>query len=234
MSITGIIFNQKKVVFQNQSNALSLLASGPSALQNISNVLQGNLIGQTAGIVVDATLTESHVLSSEVTMYPVEDGSTISDHVQLKPLVYNMTGVISDTPIGFLILGDVGSAINSVQKYFGSGRSQEAYYAIFNLWKSRAPFTVTTNLKRYENMIFTSFIVDDDVDTSNEINFKATLQQVTIVTSQSTSSQGQNLSSNTKISQTGQSTVNNGQQTTNPTEEQGSGAHKMFGGFFHH
>lgn len=213
MSITGIIFNQKKVVFQNNPSQ-----ANPFGLQNIGNVLQGNLIGQTTGIVVDATLTESHVLASEVTNYPIETGATISDHVQLKPLVYNMTGIISDNPIGFLVLGNIAQVVNTVQSLFGQGRSQEAYYAIFQLWQSRTPFTVTTNLKRYENMIFTSFVVDDDVDTSNEINFKASLQQVTIVTSQSISSQGQNLSKVKKIQQTAQTTVNQGTQVTNTTD----------------
>lgn len=229
MSITGIIFNQQKVVFQNGADSsLQSLVTNPS-LSQITNVLQGNLIGQTSGIVIDATLTESHAITSEVTQYPVENGSTISDHVQLKPIVYNMTGVISDTPIGFLTLGQVGNFLNAVQSYIGQGRSQEAYYAIFQLWQSRTPFTVTTNLKRYENMIFTSFIVDDDVDTANEINFKATLQQVIIVTSQSIASQGQNVSGATKISQTAKSTVNDGTHTTD-TADPGSIAHQGAGG----
>ena len=230
MAITGIIFNQTKVVFQDKS------LGDAFGVQNIGNVLQSNLTGSKSGIVVDATLTESHVLSSEVTNYPVESGATISDHVQLKPLVYNMTGTISDTPIGFLVLGNIGNFINSVQSYFGGGRSKEAYYAIFKLWQSRVPFTVTTNLKRYANMIFTSFVVDDDVDTSNEISFKATLQQVTIVTSQSIASQGQNVGPAPKVKETAQSTVNQGNQTTQTTES-GSILHDTFGSatkrFFH-
>lgn len=216
MAITGIIFQQKKVVFETPKKFLNEDGSKQTPLQNIAGVLQGNLFGQTTGIVIDATMTESHVLTSEVTQYPIEDGSVITDHVQLKPLIYQMTGCISDTPIGFLVLGNIGNILNTVQKLLGSGRAQESYYAIVDLWKSRLPFTVTTNLKRYENMIFTSFVVDDDVDTANEINFKATLQQVTITQSQTI--QGQNLDQRPRVKETAQSTVNNGTNTTDPID----------------
>ena len=231
-SITGIIFNQQKVVFQNNPPVPS---SNPDSnsnpfiqqpFQNIANVLQGNVIGAQTGIVIDATLTESHVLTSEVTTYPIEQqpipyspGYAVSDHVQLKPLVYSMTGIISDTPIGFLVLGNLGQVISDVTTFsnnnggFVGGRSKEAYKAIFDLWSSRIPFTVTTNLKRYTNMIFTNFTVNDDVDSSNAIKFTATLQQVTIVSSQSISSQGQNLASG-KTSRVAQVTQNQGTNTT--------------------
>ncbi len=231
-SITGIIFNTNKVVFQNNPPSPgSDLIQNP--LQNISQMFQGISSNSLVGIVIDATLTEQHSLTSEVTCYPIEGdpinnnspnaspSNTVSDHVQLKPLIYSLTGVISDTPIGFMVLGNVANLVSDARAALGAigigtgtSRSIEAYNAIFNLWKSRTPFTVTTALKKYSNMIFTSFVVDKDPDSANEINFKATLQQVTIVNSQSI--QGQNLSPTPRIRQTAQDSVNFGSTTVTP------------------
>lgn len=225
MTITGIIFNQQKVVFGNSvpftQDPLNSLGANP--LQNIANVLQGNLLGSTAGIVIDATLTESHVLSAEVTNYPIESATpqsptTVSDHVQLHSRVYQMSGVISDTPIGFLVVGNIGNVIGAINsRFFGNSKSTEVYYQLVALWQSRAPFTVTSNLQRYPNMIITNLTVDKDVDTANSISFKATLQQVNIVTSQSIPSQGQHLAP--KVQQTGQTTNNQGQTVTDTTPD---------------
>lgn len=230
MSITGIIFNQQKVVFANPAPAPDpnnpFQSFGQGALQNISNTLQGGLVGSTAGIVIDATLTETHILSSEVTNYPIESDpadrnspSTVTDHVQLKSRIYQMSGVISDSPIGFLVLGNAQNIVNSAKSFFGTSRSTQYYYMLVALWQARTPFTVTSNLQRYANMIITNLTVNKDVDTANELNFTATLQQINIVTSQSIPSKGQHLSRG--VQKTAQVTNNQGQQvtTTAPTNQ---------------
>lgn len=49
--------------------------------------------------VVDVTLTENHDFQADVTENPVEEGSPITDHIDLKPESFTITGVISDTPL---------------------------------------------------------------------------------------------------------------------------------------
>ncbi len=226
MPITGIIFNAQKVVFGGSD-----LTSGTgNILQNISNVLQGNVIGGLSGIVIDATLSESHISNCEVTNYPIETGEAISDHVQLTPDTYTMEGVISDTPIGFLVLGNAGNFINSILGNFsdekkglvGQSRSYEMYYALRKLQDSRQPFTVTSSLRRYENMIMTGFTVDRTPDQGNEINFKATLQQVNLVSSQSIQGGSQNLAHS--VAKKAQSHQDQGQQVTQDQTPSAPGA----------
>jgi hypothetical protein len=50
-------------------------------------------------IVLDATVTLKHSLQAEPTQHPVEGGSSITDHVHVKPDMLELEGVISDTPI---------------------------------------------------------------------------------------------------------------------------------------
>ena len=50
-------------------------------------------------IMVDATISDSVSYEAEVTDYPVEDGPDISDNVRLKPVSYEITGLISESPI---------------------------------------------------------------------------------------------------------------------------------------
>lgn len=216
MAITGIIFNSQKVLI----NAVSTTSSG--FFQNIANVLQGSAQGGYSGIVVDATLSETHENECEVTNYPVETGAAISDHVQLKPKIYTMEGIISDTPISFLILENAVSVVNTFNATFlNKQRSTQVYDSLVLLQASRQPFTVISSLKRYPNMIMKSFTVDRDSDSANEIHFKMTLQQVLLVTSQTSSAQGQNLGQ--RVQKTAQVTQQQTQQPTTTNVENPTG-----------
>ena len=46
----------------------------------------GLQVASIAGFPIDATVTETHDLESEVTEYPTEKGSDITDHVRNKPI----------------------------------------------------------------------------------------------------------------------------------------------------
>lgn len=51
---------------------------------------------------VDVTIFESHSLNSKVTDNPIEDGSSISDHIIKLPRRFSMEGIVSNTPITLL------------------------------------------------------------------------------------------------------------------------------------
>jgi hypothetical protein len=46
----------------------------------------------------DVVLTEQYGPKNAVTEFPIEDGSTFSDHIQRKPLTFTIVGIISETP----------------------------------------------------------------------------------------------------------------------------------------
>jgi hypothetical protein len=66
------------------------------------------------GFAFDVVLAESTSLPSDITDHPVEIGSPIVDHVQLRPITINVTGTVSNTPIGSR--GGSGRAVASVQE----------------------------------------------------------------------------------------------------------------------
>ena len=66
--------------------------SGPGATTNI--IIDDFLI--------DCSISENHTFDSDVTDYPVESGSNISDNIRPLPLVVEIEGVVSNTPIGLI------------------------------------------------------------------------------------------------------------------------------------
>lgn len=61
----------------------------------------------------DASIEENHTRESPPTEFPVESGAVISDHIIVKPFQLEMTGIISDTPIGG-VSGLIQEAASSV------------------------------------------------------------------------------------------------------------------------
>jgi hypothetical protein len=143
--------------------------------------------GELETMSIDATISETHTSTVELSPNPIETGEEIIDHAQVKPKEFYMEGVISDTPIGFLFIGNAENAIRQVGSLFGRDtRSIAAYKKLVALQESRQPFTVITGLRRYENMLIEKIVVPRTVHTSNAIHFQATLREVKRVTAQTT------------------------------------------------
>lgn len=129
--------------------------------------------------VIDASLTETHTFESDVTEYPVEQGSAISDNVRPKPVVVVIEGIVSDTPIGKMVdlrnnQGDAGG-MNFLP-------SVDALAALLAIRDARQPVTIATTLQRFENMVLINLEVPRDRQTGAALRFTATFQQITIVT----------------------------------------------------
>ena len=205
MSILGIVFGQQRVVIDSKDSGIG------GQLGKLSGVLR-QTIGGVAGIVIDATVSEEHLSEAELTENPVEDGVVVTDHVHLKPAQLTIQGVISDSPLGYAVIGNIQNLVRSVSALFGrSSRSIDAYNDLFNLQKSRQPFTVTTGLKRYKNMIMTSLSVPRTAQTGRAIHFSATMREIRIVKSKSTSS-----SLSPSVSSLGSKTKDGGSKVTPP------------------
>ena len=153
--------------------------------QSVLNILFGQDKATIGMIQIDATVQETHVTTAEVTENPVEDGASVVDHVQLRPVEITIEGVISDTPLGLPILQNIVAVGRTVATIFGKQRrSVDAYNALLKLQKERKPFTVTTGLKVYPNMILTELSVPRTSQTSRAIHFTAVMREVVIVKSQ--------------------------------------------------
>ena len=102
------------------------------------------------GIQLDSVLVEEHNTSITPTKNPVEVGVDITDHAIIDPTLLNITGVVSDSPLGTAAFGQI---IDSISNLFGTStsdnltRSQQAYDAMLTLMYAREPIEVTTSLK---------------------------------------------------------------------------------------
>lgn len=203
-SLLGIIFQQSRTVIGVKDGL------GAGALGNLQGVVR-SAFGGLGGIVVDATVSEEHMATCLITKNPVEDGAKITDHVTLEPVTLTVEGVISDTPLGFAIIGNIQNLVRSVSTLFGkSSRSVDAYNRLLKLRQDRQPFKVITGLKQYKNMILSDLSVVRTKDTGNAIHFRAVMEEINIVSSATTgafSSGVADLASPLKDS---------GQQVTNP------------------
>lgn len=154
---------------------------------------------------VDASIKETHKRSSPPTEFPVENGTTITDHVIIKPFNLELTGIISDTPIGNaqqliteaattlvsaltppigLIAGSVAYAL---YKSLSNSKSPSvaAYEQLLNLQQNAQPVDILTSLKRYTNMWISDISVPRDAETGKVLLFTVSLVQLLLVTPQS-------------------------------------------------
>ena len=204
MGLLGILFRQKNVVIDERKEG------GGGLLGQLQQGLN-QTIGGVAGIVIDATVSEQHTTSCDLTENPVEEGAKITDHVQLKPAELSIEGVITDTPLGYAVIGNIQNLIRSVSTIFGgSSRSLDAYNELIKLQQSRKPFTVLTGLKRYKNMIITELSVPRTAQTGKSLQFKATMKEIRIVKSQTTTAPA------TSTPALAGATRNAGQQASSP------------------
>lgn len=170
MALFGILFKNQRTVIGSSVSVPGF--AGP--------------VGGIGGIVIDATISEEHNTSCDLTENPVEDGAKITDHVQIKPAELSIEGVISDSPLGTPFVQNFQNIVDSVGVYLGkTSRSIDAYNKLLDLQNKREPFTVTTGLKQYKNMIMTKLSVPRKAEMGGSLQFKATLREIRIVKSKS-------------------------------------------------
>lgn len=127
----------------------------------------------------DATLSESHALEASVTDHPIELGAYVSDHYRLLPQKITIDGIITNIPLPNLhhplaSLKAVGQSVASgIYRDESTTRTAIGYELVRSHMKNASLLTVITSLKRYEDMVITSFSVDKDAKTSNVL--KATI-----------------------------------------------------------
>lgn len=178
MGLYGSIFGKTRVQF----------------IQNNNTVIQ-----------IDASISETHSRESPSTEFPVENGTSISDHTLIKPFKLEIQGMISDTPIGgvqgliteaattataallppvgTVVLGGAFALFSALSK--SKSPSVAAYGQLLQLQASAQPFDVLTSLYRYENMWINSISVPRNAQDGNALMFTISLAQLLIVKPQS-------------------------------------------------
>jgi hypothetical protein len=133
-------------------------------------------------LVLDASITESHVGEVEVTEHPVEKGAAISDHSRPRPDLLTIEGLVSNTPLNLTQAQRAGAAQGTEQAIQGQPGYAEAAYAILrDLRETGKLITVVTALRTYDNMVMVQLTVPRSAKTGEALRFTAQFKQVRVV-----------------------------------------------------
>lgn len=124
------------------------------------------------GYTVDVAVSEDVRLVSDVTEYPVEQGSSITDHVRNLPIEVTIEGIVSDTPVGPL----------ANERSFVDLPSEEFLARLELIHIFRQPIVVETTRRVYESMVLRDLSIPTDARTGNALSFRATFIQIDLVT----------------------------------------------------
>jgi hypothetical protein len=109
----------------------------------------------------DASLAEQHRRESDITDCPIEQGANISDHVRPKPIIVQMLGIVSQTPIPFDI------SVPSIT------RVEDARTKILKWRDKGVMLNLFTFREYYAQMVIQA--IEEDIDFTNANDFEATL-----------------------------------------------------------
>ena len=159
-------------------------------------------------LAIDATLTESRHFSAKITHKPIEDGSSISDSKIVENAQFSLEGIITNTPIVVAQQQDVTVApdygfLKSASQFFNFISTENetikvaqvnastpvlnAYIFLQKLYAIFKPFSLQiSGFDEIKNLLVKNFKVDFTTDTGDCLHFNLDLEQIQIVSSQTT------------------------------------------------
>jgi hypothetical protein len=138
-------------------------------------VTQTDANGNLFSLDLDVTQDEIHEWNNDVTQFPVEIGSQITDHIQPMPDRITISGVISNSSIGEVALGKINN---------GDDLVQDAFDLLRKLMDDRILLTVYTRYKVYTDMALKSCNIPADASIGDSIKFKMEFVNVRLVNTQ--------------------------------------------------
>jgi hypothetical protein len=151
--------------------------------------------GKVGNLELDAMLTERQSFANDVTNFPIESGSSISDHVIQAPEEVEVEGFVTNTPIEFisgLRSGQEDRVLNAylmlleIAGYKSPGKAyrfnkletvaeDEQYRPEFKLVE------ILTGLRLYTDMALIKLDIPRDAKTGDTIKFTALFRKVNTV-----------------------------------------------------
>lgn len=138
------------------------------------------------GYTIDAALNEQHTYDSDITPYPVEEGSDVTDNVHNQPPVVVVHGLVSDTPIGTMVNVRAQQGPSDNTGEFDFLPSDEALSKLLAIRDAKEPITIGTTLKRYDSMLLKTLEIPVDPDTGYALEFTATFVYLRVITNNRT------------------------------------------------
>lgn len=137
-------------------------------------------ISETTVLELDATISEESTFNNEITRYPVENGSVISDNINDLPIRFELQGFITNSPLNIINIFEsqietIRSLPQTFRGEFPNTRSQNAYNILTRLRKNKELFDITTGYEKFTNMFFETLSFPRDRQTGDALYFTATL-----------------------------------------------------------
>lgn len=137
------------------------------------------------GLPFDLFISEKHALSFKVGEHPLQNGATVSDHVQRELQEVTVEGMFTNHPIG----GKSSSEKVTFDKNYASqdvlssvaNTALQKLESLRNLAKKKEPVRLVCSLDIYPKMVITNIEYERDKDSGNAIRFSVTLREVNIV-----------------------------------------------------
>ncbi len=163
--------------------------------------------------VVDAFIAERYQFSNSVTDIPVEEGSSIADHIVEEQDVISVEAFIGNA--AFEVVTMDGNTVSNLQAPDRMARVRQAYQELKKLVKDKKTVDVVLGLETFTNMVITSFSIDRDVETGANLPFSMEFKKIKIIKSDIT-----------QINASGAEASPEGDQTASTTNAGTSGTEK--------
>jgi len=157
----------------------------------------------------DLNTNEDYSLEADITEFPVEAGFSVSDHHVSKLRKFDITAIITNTPID----GDTTPQ-----------RALRAYEIIDDLCFTGRVLTITSGLRVWQNMQIKSYKIPRDYRTAQQVNVKLSFVEIRYVESESIDVPPEILSALRRAS--AKSKSNKKDEPKPPTEQQANGRRK--------
>lgn len=132
---------------------------------------------QVGLVQLDASVSETHTKTNELTDFPVDEGANITDHIRRVPEEIQITGMVSKTPL-LLLAGLRSSSPIDGELDNPDDRVERAYSELQRIMNASELITVVTTLKTYENMAVTSIAATRDAQNGQTLNAVITCREV--------------------------------------------------------
>ena len=119
-------------------------------------------------LTLDASITQSHNYTAQVTVHPVEDGADVADHIRMEPVKVAVNGIVTATRLGQQ--GD-------------TSREIDAWNTLEGLVQAKQPITLVTSLRTYTNMVLVSLSTSREKSLAHAIAPQLEFQQIRVVKS---------------------------------------------------
>jgi len=139
------------------------------------------LLTTISEIQLDVRKSSNYEFDADITDYPIEDGSEISDHRRKRPPVISLEGFVSDSPI--VSVSSVPLGLKGDLSGIPPSTCQTAYDALISVHNNHTPITYVGEYEMYDGMLVKNLQIPRDADKGLGFWFSLQLKHVSVVQS---------------------------------------------------